>query len=146
MSSNLQPTQANLTIYVMTSSSYFSCACEIWSPESVGQDEYQYVPLQDGQDVSRFEARTGSSKDTLLCSLEPLAFNSDHEKYEALSYTWGDGCKTHKIVTPSQSRLGLHQIFMQHSITEEMTRWRYLSGSMPFVSTKRAFWNIINRS
>jgi hypothetical protein len=52
----------------------------------------------------------GVYDDPLLCSLEPLAFGSDFEEYEALSYTWGDGVKTYALLTLSETVLGITSV------------------------------------
>jgi hypothetical protein len=74
-----------------------------WRPRTISV----YSPLQKDQDIRILRLEPGDFEDPLLCSLEPLAFGSDFEEYEALSYTWGDSLKTHTLVTPSQSRLGI---------------------------------------
>jgi hypothetical protein len=91
----------------MSSLSKFSCGCQIWSPEDGNQGLYEYSPLEEGQDIRILRLEPGDYYDPLLCTLEPLAFGSDFEEYEALSYTWGGGLKTHTLLTPSQSVLGI---------------------------------------
>ncbi len=91
----------------MSSPLSLNCGCQIWSPEDGSQERYKYSRLERSQDIRILRLEPGYFDDPLVCSLEPLTFGRHFRKYEALSYAWGDSNKTHTLLTPSQSVLGV---------------------------------------
>lgn len=66
---------------------------------------YEYIALPEGPFIRMLTVHPGETKDPLKGKLELFNINSS-EKYEPLSYVWGNSDRTHEIICDG-GRLGL---------------------------------------